>query len=103
MWQSLKIALLNYPCSLKWALNALLRIKEAIHEGKYTFQTTNEEHAAFKRLSLVTFLSRGEYVSFFRKQFIQALVYNIYARMLNSKNEAAIKNFEISIYHSSNL
>ena len=39
------------------------------------------------------FLSRGGYVSFDRKQFIQALIDNINSRMLNSNNEAAIKNF----------
>ena len=95
--QKQQISLIEANRHLKWTLNALFRIKEAIHEGKYTFQATTGDHAAFKGVSLEAFLSRGGYVSFDRKQFIQALIDNINSRMLNSNNEAAIKHFEALI------
>ena len=95
--QKQQVSLIEANRHLKWTLNALLRIKEAIHEGKYIFQATIGDHAAFKGVSLEAFLSRGGYVSFDRKQFIQALLDDINSRMLNSNNEAARKNFEATL------
>ena len=55
--QKQQISLIEANRHLKWTLNALFRIKEAIHEGKYTFQATTGDHAAFKGVSLEAFLS----------------------------------------------
>ena len=59
-------------------------LKKAIHEGKYTFQATTGDHAAFKEVSLEV-LSRGGYVFFDQKQFIEAFIDKI-----NSRNQCLI-------------
>lgn len=82
---------------LQWTLNALFRIKEAIQQGKYAFQSTTGDNAGFKGVSLEAFSSRKGYVSFDRKQFIQALIDNINARMINPSNEAVIRQLEALI------
>ena len=87
--QKQQISLIEANRHLRWTLNMLFRINEAIIEGKYTFQATTGDHAAFKGVSLDAFSSKGGYVSFNQKQFIQALIDNINSRMLNSNNEAA--------------
>ncbi|CAB3990141.1 Hypothetical predicted protein [Paramuricea clavata] len=78
-------------------LDLQLKKIEAIQEGKYTFQSTTGDNAGFKGVSLETFSSRKGYVSFDRKQFIQALIDNINARMINPNNEAVINQLEALI------
>jgi hypothetical protein len=85
---------------LQWTLNALFRIKEAIQEGKYTFQSTTGANAGFKGVSIPWKLSCQEKdmcPSTRLKQFIQALIDNINARMINHSNEAVIKQLEALI------
>ncbi|CAB4020014.1 Hypothetical predicted protein [Paramuricea clavata] len=48
---------------LQRTLNALFRIKEAIQEGKYRFQSTTGYISGFKGVSLEAFSSRKGYVS----------------------------------------
>ena len=95
-FQKPQISLVEENRHLKWTLNGLFKIK-AIQEGKYTFQATTGDTAAFKGVSLEAFLSRNEYVAFDQKQFIQAVIDNINARMINSSNEEAVKQLEALI------
>ena len=92
--QKQQTSLLEANRHLRWTLNGLFKIKEAVQEGKYTFQATTGDNAAFKGVSLEVFSSRKGYVSFDRKHFIQALIDNINARMINSSNKPVIKQLE---------
>ncbi|CAB3994935.1 Hypothetical predicted protein [Paramuricea clavata] len=76
---------------------------ESIQEEKYTFQSTTGDNAGFEGVSLEAFSSRKGYVSFDQKQFIQALINNINARMINPNNEAVIKQLEALILDKWNI
>ena len=54
--QKQQISLFEANRYLKCTLNALFRIKKAIHKEKYTFQATTGDHAVYKGVSLEAFL-----------------------------------------------
>ena len=64
--QKSQINLVEANRRLKWTLNGLYEIKEAIQEGKYTFQATTGDNVAFKGASLEALSTRKGYVSFDR-------------------------------------
>ena len=72
---------------LKYTINGLEKIKLSITEGKYYFDQTVGNDVVFKGIPLHNFESRSSYSSFNKPQFLQALIDNMKARMLNASDE----------------
>jgi len=80
---------------LQYTINSLEKIKRSVTEGKYSFDEVARNDVAFKGVPLHSYEGRASFPSFNKPQFLQALIDNIKARLLNASNENAVKQLEV--------
>ena len=80
---------------LQYTVNSLEKIKLFVTEGKYSFDEIAGNDVVFKGVPLHSYECRASYPSFNKPRFLQALIDNIKARLLNASNENALKQLEV--------
>ena len=77
---------------IKWTVNALIKMKGEVNNGKYNFNKLIGENPVLKEVPLHEYLSRSGCFSFNKGQFVQAIIDNISSRMLDRNNENILKD-----------
>eukprot|EP00795_Rhopilema_esculentum_P000919 gene919-10675_t len=95
--QKSDISIMEANRYLKYTINGLEKIKLSITEGKYSFDQTVGNDVVFKGVHLHNFESRSSYSLFNKPQFLQALIDNMKARMLNASDGQAFKELEVFV------
>ena len=80
---------------LHYTANSLEEIKLSVTEGKYSFDEFARNVVAFRGVPLHSYESRESFPSFNGPRFLQELIDNVKARLLNASNENAIKQLEV--------
>ena len=93
--QKLDVSVIDANRYLQYTINSLEKIKLSATGGKYSFDEVARNDVVFKGVPLHSYESRASFPSFQKPQFLQALIDNIKARLLNASNENALKQLEV--------